>query len=189
VLRGAEGLLVADYGYGCATPEIVRAARPGTAQRSLPVLVDSRSRIARYRGATACTPNQEELERTLGLPAITGERALAAAGRRLLRRIGARAVLVTRGAKGMCLVQRARPTVVPIPAFGSDEVADVTGAGDTVIAVFTLGLVAGADFVDAARLANYAAGLVVLKAGTATISPRELRRAIEEDQDAPSQRR
>jgi bifunctional ADP-heptose synthase (sugar kinase/adenylyltransferase) len=80
----------------------------------------------------------------------------------------------------MSLFERRRPTA-EIPAFGSDEVADVTGAGDTVIAVFTLALICGADFVDAASLANYAAGLVVMKAGTATIGRDELRSAIEED--------
>jgi bifunctional ADP-heptose synthase (sugar kinase/adenylyltransferase) len=71
-----------------------------------------------------------------------------------------------------------------VPAWGSDEVADVTGAGDTVIAVFTLGLLAGASFADAARLANYAAGTVVMKAGTATVEPDELRRAIGEPREA-----
>ena len=76
--------------------------------------------------------------------------------------------------------QRGRPTV-HIPAYGSDEVADVTGAGDTVIATFTLALLAGADFVDAARLSNYAAGLVVMKAGTATVSVSELSDALDED--------
>jgi bifunctional ADP-heptose synthase (sugar kinase/adenylyltransferase) len=98
----------------------------------------------------------------------------------LLRRTGNRAVLVTRGAKGMVLV---RPRVPPltIPAYGTDEVADVTGAGDTVISVFTLALLAGADYADAARLANYAAGIVVTKAGTATTSRVELTRAIRED--------
>ena len=102
------------------------------------------------------------------------------AGRRLLRKTRDEAVLLTRGARGMSLFRRRTPPL-HVPAFGSDEVADVTGAGDTVIAVFTLALLAGADFSDAARLSNYAAGLVVMKAGTATIDPAELCEAIRED--------
>ena len=106
--------------------------------------------------------------------------ALEKAGRKLLQRTADRAVLVTRGSRGMCLFERGR-SPVHIPAVGSDEVADVTGAGDTVIAVFTLALIAGAAFIDAARLSNYAAGLVVMKMGTATIEPQELIRAIRDD--------
>jgi rfaE bifunctional protein kinase chain/domain len=176
-LRRADGLLVADYGYGAATPELLEGV---SAARSMPVLVDSRTRVTEFRAATGCTPNQEELERALGLDPLVDRRAVETAGRRLLRRTGNRAVLVTRGAKGMYLFERARPPV-HIPAFGSDEVADVTGAGDTVIAVFTLALLAGAGFVDAARLSNYAAGLVVMKAGTATLNAKELMAAVRED--------
>ena len=172
-----DGLLVADYGYGAATPELLAGSR---LPRGLPVLVDSRSRVAEFRGATACTPNQEELERALGLPPLAKPADVEAAGRKLLRRTGGQAVLVTRGASGMCLFERGRPPL-HVRAFGSDEVADVTGAGDTVIATFTLALLAGADFADAARLANYAAGLVVMKAGTATVGPDEVVAAVRED--------
>lgn len=176
VLRRAEGLLVADYGYGAATPALVRAAAPG---KRVPTTVDSRGRVARFRGATACTPNQEEVELSLGLSAIRTDRAMEKAGVELLRRTGNRAVLVTRGAKGMSLFERGRPSV-HLPAFGSGEVADVTGAGDTVIATFTLALLAGASFHEAAFLANLAAGLVVMKYGTATASREELAGAIRE---------
>ena len=89
-----------------------------------------------------------------------------------------RRVLITRGSRGMALFQPGQPTV-HIPIFGSDEVADVTGAGDTVIATMALALAAGASFYEAARLANYAGGLVVMKRGTATVSASELRRAIQ----------
>ena len=174
-LSGADGLLVADYGYGAAPPALL-AAIPRRLRPPV-VTVDSRSRVAAFRGATACTPNQEEVERALGLAAPPGDRAAAQAGRALLRRTGNAAVLVTRGAKGMVLVQRKGPPLA-IPAFGEGEVADVTGAGDTVIAVFTLACASGASFPEAARLANVAAGLVVMKAGTATVSPRELLRAL-----------
>jgi rfaE bifunctional protein kinase chain/domain len=177
ILGQADGLLVADYGYGAATPELLEGV---AAARSMPVLVDSRTRVTEFRAATGCTPNQEELECALGLAPLVDRKAVEAAGRRLLRRTGNRAVLVTRGAKGMYLFERSR-SPVHIPAYGSDEVADVTGAGDTVIAVFTLALLAGADFVDAARLSNYAAGLVVMKAGTATLNGEELMAAVRED--------
>jgi len=175
----AEGLLVADYGYGAASPEVVADLLPRLVREGKVVTVDSRSRVERFRGVTACTPNQEELERTLGLEPLADDE-VSAAGRRLLRRSGNRSVLVTRGAKGMVLFERGRPPV-DIPAWGSDEVADVTGAGDTVIATFTLALLSGASSADAARIANYAAGVVVSKSGTATTSVEELSRAIRED--------
>jgi rfaE bifunctional protein kinase chain/domain len=181
--RQVAGVLVADYGYGVATPERLAALRALPAARCLPVLVDSRTRLAAYREATACTPNQEELERALQLTALPDEAALESAGRRLLRRTGNRAVLVTRGAQGMTLFQRRRAPL-HIPAYGSGEVADVTGAGDTVIAVFTLALLAGASFPDAAHLANRAAGLVVMKAATATVAPDELIAALRGDSSA-----
>ena len=176
-LERAEGLLIADYGYGAAGPEMLKGLR---AIRSMPVLVDSRERVTEFKGATGCTPNQEELERSLALEPLGDNSAVEKAGQRLLRRTGGRAVLVTRGARGMSLFERGnKPRHVA--AYGSDEVADVTGAGDTVIAVFTLSLLAGASFLDAARLSNYAAGLVVMKAGTATVVSAELIAAISED--------
>jgi rfaE bifunctional protein kinase chain/domain len=176
-LEQADGLLIADYGYGAAAPEMLSGI---AALKSLPVLVDSRARVTEFKNATACTPNQEELERSLGLGPLTDRRSVEQAGRRLLRRTSGTAVLVTRGAKGMCLFERGRKPL-HVEAYGSDEVADVTGAGDTVIAVFALALLAGASFLDAARLSNYAAGLVVMKAGTATVAPAELIAAVEED--------
>jgi len=177
-LREAEGLLVADYGYGAASPEMLSAVSAQVKRRGLTVAVDSRSRVAQFRGVTACTPNQEELEQALGLGPLD-DGAVEAAGRKLLRKCGSGALLVTRGAKGMLLLPRGGRSLT-IPAYGSDEVADVTGAGDTVTAVFTLALIAGAGPDDAALLANYAAGLVVAKAGTATISRQELIRAVRE---------
>jgi rfaE bifunctional protein kinase chain/domain len=174
-LTAADGLLVADYGYGAATPALVRAAVKRLAGKI--VTVDSRSRVASYRRVTGCTPNQEELERAVGLDDAPDERRVTAAGSALLRQTGNRAVLVTRGARGMILFRRGAAPL-RIPAFGAGEVADVTGAGDTVIATYTLALLAGADEADAAALANVAAGLAVMKYGTATVSPRELAQAV-----------
>ena len=104
--------------------------------------------------------------------------ALERAGRTLLRRTGMQAVLITRGSRGMALFQVKQPTV-HIPIHGSDEVADVTGAGDTVIATLTTALACGASFEDAANLANLAGGLVVMKRGTATVSAQELQAAVD----------
>ncbi len=176
-LGRAEGLLVADYGYGAATPELVR---PWSNRASRVVTVDSRARVAAFRRVTACTPNQEELERAVDAhEPVESDAALARAARSLLRRCGARCVLVTRGPRGVSLLQPRKPPL-HVPAFGTGEVADVTGAGDTVTATFTLALVAGASPEQAALLANCAAGLVVMKAGTATVSLDELRRAVRE---------
>ncbi len=139
--------------------------------------MDSRYGLLRYRGITACTPNESEVEQLFGVRIGENVRVLERAGRELLTRTRSRAVLVTRGSRGMALFERDRPTV-HIPIYGSDQIADVTGAGDTVIATMTLARAAGATFEEAARLANYAGGLVVMKRGTATVTADELRAAI-----------
>lgn len=177
--RGADALLVSDYGAGLVTPRLVARLRRAIA-RGRPVLVDSRYELERYRGMTACTPNESEVEQLLGMRIGDDPRGLERAGREMLGRTDARAVLVTRGSRGMALFERNQPTA-HIGIFGSDEIADVTGAGDTVIATMTLALAAGASFYEAARLANYAGGLVVMKRGTATVSARELREAVRSD--------
>lgn len=169
--RGANAVLVSDYGYGAATPAL--AGRLRRAQ----VTVDSRYDIARYRGLTAATPNEPELEEVFKTRIGNDLNVLERCGRALLRRTKMKALLVTRGRDGMALFEPGRATV-HIPIHGGSENTDVTGAGDTVIAVFTLSLAAGADFPSAARLANYAGGIVVMKRGTATVSARELRDAL-----------
>ena len=141
------------------------------------ILVDSRYNLLKFRGMTACTPNESEVEQALEITIGDNARALERAGRALLDKTRAAAVLITRGSRGMALFEAGRPTV-HIPIVGSDQIADVTGAGDTVIATMTLALSAGASFEDAARLANHAGGLVVMKRGTATVSAGELRYAI-----------
>ena len=174
-IRGAEGLLVADYGYGAATPSIFRAARARLVGKT--VTVDSRGRVGAFRRVAGCTPNQEELENAVDLSGAPDEHDVATSGRELLRRTGNRAVLVTRGAQGMVLFRRGAPAFV-VPPFGAGEVADVTGAGDTVIATYTLALLAGGSPEEAAVLANTAAGIVVMKYGTATVSSKELTAAL-----------
>jgi D-glycero-beta-D-manno-heptose-7-phosphate kinase len=151
-------------------------------RRPVPILLDSRYKLTRYRQLTTCTPNQSEVEQVLGIHIDDDTAALERAGRLLLRTLRMQSVLITRGSRGMALFEPKRPTS-HIPIFGSDEIADVTGAGDTVIATFGLALAAGGSFYEAARLANYAGGLVVMKRGTATVSARELSEAITGDHD------
>ena len=179
---GVDAVLVSDYGSGLVTPRLVAEIRAHLKRqgRSTPLLVDTRHRLLQYRGLTACTPNESEVEQALGVRIDDDLRILERAGRAVLDTTRSRAVLITRGGRGMALFQKGLPTV-HIPIFGSDEIADVTGAGDTVMATMTLALAAGAEFEMAARLANYAGGLVVMKRGTATVSSRELRGAVQAD--------
>jgi rfaE bifunctional protein kinase chain/domain len=179
---GADGVLVSDYGSGLVTPALVDRIRrvAAGAKGTVPVLVDSRYRLLSYHGLTASTPNQSEVEAALGVRIGDDGAALERAGREILARTRMQAVLITRGSHGMALFVRNGPTV-HIPIFGTDAIVDVTGAGDTVVATVTLVLAAGGSFESAARLANYAGGLVVMKRGTATVSAAELRRAIAKD--------
>jgi rfaE bifunctional protein kinase chain/domain len=181
LLRGWRGpldaVLVSDYGFGLVTGELVQAAVALARRRKVPVTVDSRHALLGFRGMTAVTPNEPEVEAALGITIGNDRRKLENAGRTLLRRLGVAAVLITRGSDGMALFEPGRPTL-HIPIHGSDQVADVTGAGDTVIATFTLALAAGGTPAEASRLANNAGGIGVMKRGTATVSAPELRAAV-----------
>jgi rfaE bifunctional protein kinase chain/domain len=172
-----DGVLVSDYGLGLLTPQLVKAAIAFARRRGVPVTVDSRHGLLAFRGMTAVTPNEPEVEAALGITIGHDLRRLERAGEELLKRLGVRAALVTRGSDGMALFEPGQPPL-HIPVHGSDQVADVTGAGDTVIAAFTLALAAGARPAQAARLANVAGGLVVMKRGTATVSADELRAEV-----------
>jgi rfaE bifunctional protein kinase chain/domain len=175
--KDADAVLVSDYGSGLVTPALVARLRKASAKASPPILIDTRYRLLAYRGLTACTPNESEVEQALGVRINDNLRTLETAGREILAQTSMQAVLITRGSRGMALFEPDKPTV-HISIFGSDEIADVTGAGDTVMATVTLALAAGATFEQAARLANYAGGIVVMKRGTATVSPAELRDAV-----------
>ncbi len=180
-----DAVLLSDYGSGLITPELAASVKRAVGRRNgrpVPVLVDSRYRLLDFHGLTTCTPNQSEVEHVLGVTLPDDDPdALERAGRQVLRRTQMDAVLMTRGSRGMALFEPHRPTI-HVPIFGSDEVADVTGAGDTVLATFGLALAAGATFHEAARLANYAGGIVVMKRGTATVSAAELTDAIEKSE-------
>ena len=178
-IRKCDAVLLSDYGSGLVTPALAAAIRR-EAGPDLPVFVDSRYQLTKYRGITACTPNESEVEHLFGITIAEDRRVLERAGRDLLGEVGARAVLVTRGSRGMALFEPDKPTA-HISIHGSDEIADVTGAGDTVIATVALAVTAGATFYEAARLANYAGGVVVMKRGTATVSAAELRAVVAAD--------
>ena len=173
----ARALLLSDYSYDLVRPDLTSALVQAGRERAIPVTCDSRHRVREYAGVTAATPNLEEAEEILGHRLEEEGTRLREAGQRLLASLGAREVLITRGSRGMILFQTGEAPI-EIPVFGGDQIADVTGAGDTVIATFTLGLASGATALEAALVANAAAGLVVQKRGTATITPRELTGAL-----------
>src|ERR1700688_2711800 len=177
--HASDALLVSDYGYGAATPAIVNALREKGKIGSTPIILDSRYRLTQYSGATAATPNEPEVEEALGVRIGQDWNKVVAAGEQIMTRMKLQSLVITRGRDGMVAFdQKHKP--VDIPIVGSDQVADVTGAGDTVIAAFTAALAAGATTEEAAQLANYAGGIVVMKRGTATVSRAELLQAIEQ---------
>jgi len=171
-----DGILVSDYGYGTVTPRVFDRVRSVARQASAIVTADSRYDLPRFTGVSAATPNETELGDLTG-EVVDDERAVEKAGRLLLERLDTQLLLVTRGSQGMALLERDGGSTF-IPIFGTDEIADVTGAGDTVIGAFTLALAAGATAVDAASLANMAGGIVVMKRGTATVTKEELSQAL-----------
>ena len=173
-----DAIVISDYGYGTVTPRIFDAIRAISRRTGAVVSVDSRYQLPRFTGVTAATPNEAELEQLTGV-VVDDERAVEKAGRQLLERLDARIVLVTRGSRGMALFERDGASSF-IPIHGTDEIADVTGAGDTVISTFSLVLASGGTPLEAASLANVAGGVVVMKRGTATVSPAELRQALGE---------
>ena len=178
-VRASDALLVSDYGYGSASPAILNEIRGKGTAAGVPVVLDSRFRMLQFSGVTAATPNEPELEEALGVRVGQDWKRLCSAAEQIMSRMKLQSLLVTRGRDGMVAFTR-RHKPVDIPIFGSDQVADVTGAGDTVIATFTAALAAGASSEEAAHLANYAGGIVVMKRGTATVSRQELLRAIEQ---------
>jgi len=178
-VRASDALLLSDYGYGAATPDIFNSIRARVSLSAVPITVDSRYRLLSYDGITAATPNEAELEEALRITIGNDNDRLLNAGKAILQKLKLQSLVVTRGRDGMVVFSRgSKPVTIPIS--GSDEVADVTGAGDTVIATYTAALAAGADAELAARLANYAGGIVVMKRGTATVSRAELLRAVTE---------
>lgn len=186
-LRRADAVVVSDYAKGMISPDLLEEILPLARAAGRVVCVDPKMRdLSVYRPATVITPNTLEAEAASGI-SIQSETDLIRAGRKILRQSGAEHLLVTRGEEGMALFEgRARVTCIPTLAR---EVYDVTGAGDTVISTLALGLASGISPLEAAVLANIAAGIVVAKLGTSSVSPEELiagiRRSAGRDEPAP----
>jgi rfaE bifunctional protein kinase chain/domain len=167
----ADVVVVSDYGTGVVSAQVIAAAR-ALAAAGRPVVVDSRHRLAELGGVTVVTPNVPEAAELSGV-AIGDQRDVERAGAAILARLSCSACLITQGRAGMTLF---RPGVAPrhVPIVGAEEVTDVTGAGDTVVAAVAAAIAGGLGLVNAMMLANCAAAVSVMKAGTATVSPAEL---------------
>jgi len=175
-MQAADAVIISDYNYGVADADMAAFARDAAVARKIPVLADSRFRLADFVEFTSATPNQDEVEQQLGKEFRQLDE-LEAASEHLRERLGYRALLVTRGSNGMMLLEAGVPAV-HLDAVGAREPVDVTGAGDTVMATYTLALASDSSFPDAARLANYAGGLVVMKRGTASVTQEELEHSV-----------
>lgn len=171
----ADAFIVSDYGHGTVSKDIIESMK--TVAKSRIVVGDSRYNLKAFKGITLITPNESEAYQLSGLDE---ERPIEETGKKILSSMQLEALLITRGNRGMALFLK-NGSVRHIPISGTDDVTDVTGAGDTVCAVSTLSLASGADFYTASRIANYAAGIVVMKRGTATVSPDELKKAIRQN--------
>ena len=174
--ESVDAIIISDYNYGVVDSVVVDFLKEFSTRKSVPVLLDSRYRLADYKGLTAATPNEDEVEQLLGEPISTDDQ-LEQAAKSFREQQGYKALLVTRGGKGMMLVEESSAPI-HIEAVGAHQPVDVTGAGDTVIATFALSLASKASFSEAAKLANYAGGLVVMKRGTASITAAELEHSI-----------
>lgn len=175
-LAAADAVIVSDYNYGVADSRVIDALRTARIERRIPVTVDSRFRLREFGGLTTATPNEDEVEQICGARLDDREK-LEGAARALRDQLRCEALLVTRGPQGMLLQTEDEPAR-HIAAVGAREPVDVTGAGDTVIATYTLALASGASFAEAAHLANFAGGLAVMKRGTASVSGEELLSSI-----------
>lgn len=177
-LPAADVLLISDYAKGLVSPGLVREILAFAARHRKLVAVDPKvQHLPLFKGVTVVAPNHHEAAAAARV-SVRSEADLLRVGRALLHRLKARALLITRGEQGMCLFEAGRP-VVRIPTVAR-EVYDVTGAGDTVMGALSLALAAGADMHTAALIANYAAGVVVGKRGTATVTRAELERALQD---------
>ncbi|NOT46518.1 MAG: sugar kinase [Acidobacteria bacterium] len=167
----ADAIVISDYNYGVAGRDLFDLALNISKERSVPLLIDSRFRLNEFKGATTATPNQDEVEQLLGTGFSDEECS------KLREELGLQSLLVTCGNKGMLLFENDKP-MVSLPAVGPSEPVDVTGAGDTVIAAYALGLASGLTYPEAADVANHAGGIVVMKKGTAAVSLTELLESI-----------
>jgi rfaE bifunctional protein kinase chain/domain len=163
----ADAVIISDYNYGAANSELAEIAKRIAEDRKIPLLVDSRFNLKNFRGATTATPNQEEVEQILGAD-YTEQDCIELCGA-----LGYQSLLITRGNLGMLLIEKNK-SPLHLAVVGAKEPVDVTGAGDTVIAAYALGLASGLSFAEAAQTANHAGGIVVMKKGTASVAADEL---------------
>ncbi len=166
-----DALIVSDYGDGSFGPRLIHEIQD-LAHNNFFVSIDSRYQMEKFVGCTIFTPNEPEVEAVLKTE-LNDDHAVIQAGKDLLLKMNCLMLIITRGKKGMILFEKDQPPFI-ISAFGDDEIVDVTGAGDTVIASFTLALAGGLSAIISAQLANITAGLKVRKKGTATVSAHEL---------------
>jgi D-glycero-beta-D-manno-heptose-7-phosphate kinase len=176
-LVGADALMLSDYENGVIHPQLIKSSLEPAQGRGTLVTVDAHGDLQRFRGATLFTPNQPEAEATLGRRLGSIEE-VEAGGAELLEKLGARAVLITRGQEGMSLFGTGAPPL-HVPTLGTAPVVDPTGAGDTVAAAFTLAVSVGAALEDAVYLASVAASIVVARVGTAVATHEDVRAALE----------
>ncbi|MBU1087234.1 MAG: D-glycero-beta-D-manno-heptose-7-phosphate kinase [Candidatus Omnitrophica bacterium] len=171
-----DAIIIEDYGKGVISPNLIKEVVSIAHKKNIIVTVDPKEdHFLYYKGVTCLTPNQSEAEKAIGIK-IIDEKSLFAAGKKFLRKLDCSSVLITRGEHGMCLFEKGKkPFQIPTRA---QEVFDVSGAGDTVIAAFTLALASGANMQEAAHISNYAAGVVVGKVGVGTCTQEELMKKI-----------
>ncbi|MBX9951392.1 MAG: bifunctional hydroxymethylpyrimidine kinase/phosphomethylpyrimidine kinase [Candidatus Obscuribacterales bacterium] len=174
---GYKAVILSDYRAGVITDGVIKALRQLAEREKTLLIVDAQGDFERFQGATLLTPNQPDTESFLGYRIDSAN--VEKAGKEMLEKTGAEAVLITRGAEGMALFERGR-AYAEMPVFNRSDVFDVTGAGDTVVATMALALVSGASYVEATALGNLAAGIVVRKSGTATTSQREMLETLEQ---------
>ena len=173
---GAGALILSDYGKGLLTPHVIEAAIKLAIKRGVPVFVDPKiEHFARYKKVTCLTPNTMEAYQGMRLIQKDGQDAVEDLGKKIIRALNCRSLLITQGEHGMTLFNNTggRMKILHIPTKAR-EVYDVTGAGDTVISTMALALAAGATLEEAALISNFAAGIVVGKLGTAAVMREEL---------------
>lgn len=179
---GAKAVILSDYGKGILVPATIKRFTAICLKAGVPVFVDPKvEHFRQYKGVTCLTPNTLEAFSGMGLPVKDGPGAVEKLGRDIIRALGSRSLLITQGENGMTLFEKRGSSVSSshIPTRAR-EVYDVTGAGDTVISVLALSVAAGADLHEAALIANFAAGVVVGKLGTAVVTPAELKETMKE---------
>lgn len=176
MIGSMHAVVMSDYGSHTVTPTIIKEVIGFCRRKDIPCIVDSRYNVMAYQGINVVKQNESEAAAAMGYETLDHNN-LTDAGLAMLEKLNANAVLITRGPDGMALFERSGE-ISNIPVTNKSEVYDVTGAGDTVVAAMTLAISAGASYLDAARIANYAAGVVVRKPGTSTTTREELYQAI-----------